>query len=217
MRLLIIDDDETILQNLVTNVKELYPDLHIVAYNDYNKLMENINCIDYQYVLSDIFIGKVNGLEVHNQISKDGKIPVVYMSGADPSTYDVYDAPHVYFLSKPIEKEKLKKALDKMINYDQMLKIKAAGKESFINLDSILYLESDKRIVHIVTTSKIYSIYAKLDEFEYLKIKGFVRIGKSTIINRKYIQGKTRESIILTNGEAKSITRRYQKDIDDII
>ena len=217
MRLLVIDDDETILNNLVSEIKELYPDLYVIAYSDYDKLMENLEYIDYQYVLSDIFIGKTNGLEVHNTISKDGKIPVVYMSGADPSTYDVYDAPHVYFLPKPIEEEKLKKALDKMINYDQMLKIKTSGKESFVNLNTIVYLESDKRIVHIVTTTKIYNTYAKLDEYDYLKLKGFVRIGKSTIVNKSFIQGKKRDSVILINGEEKTITRRYQKNIDDII
>ena len=104
-----------------------------------------------------------------------------------------------------------------MINYDQMLKVKAAGRESFVNLSEIIYLESDKRLVHIVTENKIYNTYAKLDEFDFLSQKGFVRIGKSTIVNKAFIKEKTREAVILTNGEEKLISRRYQKDIDDII
>ena len=217
MVLLVIDDDVEILNSVVQDIKNIYPTLNVVAYSDYEKLMRNLSMIDYQYVLSDVFIGKTNGIEVHNQISKNGKIPVAYMSGADPSEFDVYDAPHVYFLKKPIDKDKLKKALDKMINYDQTLKVKAAGRESFVNLSEIIYLESDKRLVHIVTENKIYNTYAKLDEFDFLSQKGFVRIGKSTIVNKAFIKEKTRETVILTNGEEKLISRRYQKDIDDII
>lgn len=217
MVLLVIDDDEQVLNSVVAEIKNIYPTLTIVAYSDYEKLIKNLSMIDYQYVLSDVFIGKTNGIEVHNQLSKGGKVPIVYMSGADPSEFDVYDAPHVYFLPKPIEKEKLKKALDKMLNYDQILKVKSAGRENYVNLHDIIYLESDKRLVHIVTTNRIYSTYAKLDEFDFLNQKGFVRIGKSTIINKAYIKEKARESVILTNGEEKLISRRYQKGLDDII
>ena len=217
MVLLVIDDDEQILNGVKEEIKELFPTLNVVAYSDYDKLMKNLSMIDYQYVLSDVFIGKTNGIEVHNQLTKNGKVPIVYMSGADPSEFDVYDAPHVYFLPKPIVKEKLKKALDKMLNYDQTLKIKASGREIYVNLNEVIYLESDKRLVYIVAENKIYSTYAKLDEFDFLSQKGFIRIGKSTIVNKAFIKERKRDAVILTNGEEKLISRRYQKDIDDII
>ena len=216
-RLLILDDDKEILENLVKEISQLYPHISIITYADYDRFLEKQDIIDYQYVLSDVFFGEVNAIEVHNKISKNGKIPVVYMSGNDSSTFDVYDAPHVYFLSKPIDHDKLKKALEKLFNIQNFIKIKAFSSEHVIPFSDILYLESDKRIVNIITKNNLHSTYAKLDDYAYLSDMGFLRIGKSYIVNKQYLKDKYRDYVVLVNGEKLPISRSYQKELQDVL
>jgi len=215
--LLILDDDREILESLVKTISSLYPHMNIITHSDYQRFLDKSEFEEYEYVLSDVFFGNVNAIEVHDKISKKGKIPVVYMSGNDTSTFDVYDAPHVYFLSKPIDEEKLKKALEKLFNIQSFLKIKSFSSEHVIALSDILYLASDKRIVNIIAKKNLYSIYAKLDEYAYLCDMGFVRIGKSYIVNRQYITDKNRDHVILRNGEKLPISRSYQKELQDVL
>ena len=210
VNLLVIDDDKEILEGLVKKIKELFPNINVIPYASIEKLQRNADMVSYQYVLSDIFIGKQSGIDAYNIISRNGKIPVVYMSGADQNEFDVYDAPHVYFLQKPIDDAKLQKALDKLFNSKQMLTIKTSGRESYVDVAKIMYLESDKRIVHIITIDNMYNTYAKLDDYDYLTSSGFLRISKSCIVNKAFIEEKTREKIKLNNGEEMAISRHYQ-------
>ena len=210
INLLVIDDDKDILEGLTKQIKELYPKVNVIPYDSVERLQKNADMVSYQYAISDIFIGKQNGIDTYNIISRGGKIPVVYMSGAEQNSFDVYDAPHVYFLQKPIDDVKLQKALDKLFNSKQMLTIKTSGRESYVDVSSIMYLESDKRIVHIITVDNMYNTYAKLDDYDYLTNSGFLRISKSMIVNKQFIDEKTRESVKLKNGEEMAISRHYQ-------
>ena len=210
VNLLVIDDDKEVLEGLVTRIKELFPKINVIPYDSIERLKKNADMVTYQYAISDIFIGKQNGIDSYEVISRGGKIPVVYMSGAENNSFDVYDAPHVYFLQKPVDDGKLQKALSKLFNLNNVLTIKAFGKEAYVDISHIMYLESDKRIVHIITTDNMYNTYAKLDDYAYLTDLGFLRISKSCIVSKSFIEEKTRDKIKLINGEEMTISRQYQ-------
>ncbi len=213
--LLILDDDKNILDSLSKEISSLYPNINIITFSDFETFSENYSVLDYQFVLSDVFFGDVNGIKAHKIISKNGKTPVAYMSGNDPTTFDVYDAPHVYFLPKPIQIEKLNNALNKLFNAENFLRVKSFSSEHIVNFDDIYYLGSDRRIVHIVCKDNIYNVYAKLDSYVSLLDRGFIRISKSYIVNKKHIKGKEKDQVFLNNGETLPISRSYQKEVDD--
>ena len=203
--LLILDDDVNILCSLIDLIKSLYDNIDIISFSSYSSFDEKKDEINYDFIIADVFFGNVSSIDKFTTITKDGEIPLIYMSGADVETFDVYDTPHTYFLGKPINKEKLKKAIDKVINGHKYLTIKYFKKEYRINTSDILYLESDKRIINIITEKDVYLTYGKL------------RVNKSYIVNKEYIKTKDAASLVLQNGEEIKISRNNKGKFSDVL
>ena len=146
-RLLILDDDQDLIDSLSEMIKRNFDNISIISFNTYEDYVDHYQETYYDCVITDIVFGKVNSIKVYNRISKNGKIPLVYMSGNDTRTFDVYDTPHEYFLAKPIDETRLKKAVERLLNTKQFLTFDYYKKSYYVDYNDILYLESDKRIM----------------------------------------------------------------------
>ncbi|MCI8646592.1 MAG: response regulator [Firmicutes bacterium] len=71
-------------------------------------------------ILMDIKLGEKNGIKAAKEfqaVQPDAQI--IFMSGYDDYYLDVYEVEHVYFLHKPIEREKLRLAIDRALAHLQ--------------------------------------------------------------------------------------------------
>ncbi len=89
--------------------------------------------------------------------------------------------------------------------------------ERSVALNSILYFCSDHRVIRYKRLGgEQEEFYYKLDMLDKtLKENNlnFIRISKSFLVNSKYILRKTRQEILLINGETLLISRRYKENL----
>lgn len=82
-------------------------------------------------------------------------------------------------------------------------------------LNDIIYFQSDKRVTYIVTLNDYKRCYLKLnfiekqlDDMNYL----FIRIHQSFLVNPRYIEVYTHNSVTLTDGTVLNISEKRKKE-----
>ena len=91
------------------------------------------------------------------------------------------------------------------------------SKYEIIHYSTITFIESFGHEINLHTMDKTYSIREKLYEVEgVLHDKGFIRINKSQIVNKKAIQQiiptfNSRINLLMKNQEKLTVTRNYNQ------
>ncbi len=130
----------------------------------------------------------------------------------------------VHILTKEYN-EDIKK-LEKQLNaYPQLQEIKGylLEKECFLNLDDVLFFETEGRDIVAHTIDKVYQVKYKLYELEQLLPDFYVRVSKSAIVNVKNIYAINRD--LVRNGMVEfkgshknvSISRTYYKNFQYVL
>jgi len=106
---------------------------------------------------------------------------------------------------------------------DERLIVKEKGKVIFIPLTDILWLQAYDYYVKIHLSECYYTIRESLKKLsQKLPTPPFVRIHKSTIINKDYIKeisatGSAEHAVLLQNGKELKASRSYNESIKSII
>lgn len=148
-----------------------------------------------------IFINTVinnqSGIEIIKEIMKDRiNIKVIFFSDKHDSITDIFQTDPLYFLKVPFEKKYVHEAVNKL---EKTLSIEEKNTINFVSgrggsklvsikVNQIIYIESEKRKVHIYTESEKYSFYSKLSDIEKLLNQDFVRCHQSYIVNVNKIE-----------------------------
>lgn len=94
----------------------------------------------------------------------------------------------------------------------QRIAIHGKSKTEYLNVKDITHIESEDAIVTTHTADTCVSATKQLKEFEdELSDLGFIRINRSTIINRAHIKSYTggdKKKVELANGEEFLVSRR---------
>lgn len=82
-----------------------------------------------------------------------------------------------------------------------------------IQIDEILYIKSEKRLLNININQECISIYGKLEELMELLQLDMLLCNRSTAVNMKYIRLINSQIIRLKSGEEFNISRRRKEEI----
>ena len=97
------------------------------------------------------------------------------------------------------------------------LTIRQNRTETELPYDSIYYLESDLRKINVygdVAHQPLCSYYGKLNELpQALFENGFLRVGRSAVVNMKYIRQISSYMVTLRNGVKLSVSRNGYAEI----
>ena len=140
---------------------EQIPDLEVVkAFNDPLKLMQASTRLDFDLCILDIEMPGLNGLEVAQLLH--GK-PVIFITAYKEFAAEAFDLDAIDYIRKPIQKERLEKAVTKaakfiekgksekqfmqlntnkgkaLLGFEQLLLITSADKDK---RDKVAYLEN---------------------------------------------------------------------------
>lgn len=117
------------------------------------------------------------------------------------------------------EVTKVQKAISEVVNASQKLVFYKEATEYYLELDEILFFETDESGISAHTRKEVYQTKYKLYELEDLLPGFFMRVSKSTILNTRHIysinRNLTASSVVAFAGTHKQVyvSRYYYKPL----
>lgn len=219
----ICDDDSVFCEQcrdwISDDLKALGVEYQILVYNSIRNITYDImDGINFDALFLDIEFPKEedDGVElgVHlRDILKDEYTQIVYVSSVDTYAMQLFQARPVEFLTKPIDLEKLQKAIEKIL-YLQRINKKTftysyGAREHRLQLGNILYFESAGRKINIFCREKkMYTYNGRItDVYETLKESEFFSPHKSFVVNYHAVEQWSRKELILVDGSRIPVSR----------
>jgi DNA-binding LytR/AlgR family response regulator len=217
VKLVVCDDDELIVDCICNIIERCFKD-NVVIEKHYSTFTLLDFYIDNQKKDLDVLIMDVelrgeNGIQIASSIIRlHPHVKVIIISGFLKYAEDVFDANPVQFLIKPVNEEKLIRAVEKSIqaiDLESSISIKIVQKQGILKIctKDIKYFESSGRCVYIHERGASRKIYYKLDDLEKVMPCNFLRCHKSFIVNMNYVKEFRKDVIILNSGDDIPISR----------
>lgn len=227
--IVVCDDDRTTakhLQNLLERkfknkieCKCLYSATELKDWVEGQKVQPNI-------IILDIALGDEDGIAIAKQMRSDyPQIKVILLSGFAQLASNVFDADPVYFLSKPIDEEKLFASVEKAMEIVETQQVKTitvagtGGKIHRIKVEEIIYIETCNRNckIHldkgdcIEVMSKLSALMAEMPDY-------MIIIHQSFACNMYKIKSFSKEDgITVSDGTCIPVSRRHYKAVKEKI
>jgi DNA-binding LytR/AlgR family response regulator len=202
-------DDEIPGLTYLRMMCEQIPHVEVVkAFNDPLKLVEEAGQLDFDLCILDIEMPQLSGLQVAQLLR--GK-PVIFTTAYKEHAAEAYDLEAIDYIRKPVQKERLEKALQKAADLLSLAK----SEKQFVQLNTnkgktLLYFnqislittaERDKRDKLVILENR-EELVLKNISFEqilsFLPSEDFCRVNKKDILALKVVKFFTHDEIITT-------------------
>lgn len=201
MRIAVCDDKLYMLKDIEKLVNEYVQenqDVHfeVQVFLSAGALLDS--GIMFDIYIMDIIMPEMTGIELGKEVQKKNPAAfLIYLTSSKEFALDAFEIHAQRYILKPVDKEKLFEALDygkKLTSIPQKIfSVKTADGMVSLRIDEIEFVElaSRKTIFHLSDGSQVESVYVRSSfETEVKDIaqeEGFVFVGKSYLINMKYI------------------------------
>ena len=216
-------------------IDENIEDLRLIDFklNDFSSLQvvgKFSNYIDAKlYIVKnsvDLIIIEV-GLEHENCFSfldsLTENLKIIFTSYDTEFAFRSFNYNCIDYLKKPIQTDRLKKAINKVINQysknnnGNHIYVKSKLKKRKIYLTNIKWIEALGDYIKLITTSDNIIILSSLKSFEKELPKGkFMRIHKSFIVNLDRIETYNNKCVFIDSGEIP-ISRNKKTELDAVL
>lgn len=220
-RIAVCDDNTDVLKELEQMLYQEYNKdiICVICIQDltaYLKLLEDGNETMPDIVIMDICWDEKekSGIECTIRLQKlFPKLKVIFLSGYLEYVSDIFMAKPSYFLLKPIQKEKLKEAIDISIaeideERSQQLVIRYSGDVVILNPTDIIYIESNKHEITIFGMEEERRLWMKMSDLLSRLPNSFIRIHQSYSVNAAFVKKISTEGVELFNDKILPISRR---------
>lgn len=238
IKAVIIDDDVFIHEQLKDKLREFFPQINIVGTGE-NALqgIESIKRFNPQLIFLDIQLPDLNGFEMLNHI-EEKNFKIIFITSFNQYAIEAIRYSAFDYLLKPVKDEELKNSISRFRESTNELTLKGKmenllynmgkSKEDFlliiptrqgekkIPVHKIVRCEADSNYTHFYLSDKIKFTASKtLKEFEeILSENDFIRIHKSHIVNKIYIQSVSNDGYAhLKDGLVLEVSRRRLTDV----
>ena len=166
---------------------------------------------NWDILLLDIEMGAIDGVTMAKRVRKDNEaVQIVFITGYSDYIAEGYEVAALHYLMKPVNKDKLfavlDRALEKRKQEERCLNLEAYGEMVRIPFYEIRYLDVHQNYVTIHAKSE-YTVKRTLGDFEKELDDRFSRVGRSMIVNLKYIQRVTKTDVYLSEGTILPLPR----------
>jgi len=237
---LIVDDEEDARKLLSKLLEETQYFNDIRTANSVNSANSELIHFDPDLVFLDIKMPGKDGFSIIHELElKKNKPGIVFVTAFEQFAIQAIKNQPFDYLLKPVNRKELKKCVQKFMgrrgdgqitdrkvkSFDPLEKISRIRVNTrtgtvFINPASILYCKADGNYTMIFTGDKQHLCSMNLGKVEeHLNMDGFIRVGRSYIINFEYITLLDRKGSQITltkDGESVTIKipRQHLKDLD---
>lgn len=216
MRCIIVDDEPIAREGIRLLVEEISQLELLKSFNNAEDASVFINNTTVDLIFLDINMPGINGIEFARTIPK--QTLVIFTTAYSQYALDSYEVDAIDYLVKPIDPIKFRKAVNKAIVYhsllineekesvdtveDEYIFVKSDRKYFKVNFEDILFVEGLKDYViiqmenqRIITRMTLKAIH------ELLPANSFLRINKSYIVNKKYVDSFDNNDVYIKNYE----------------
>ena len=227
MNCLIVDDEPLARQGMKSLIEEVSNIEILGQFSNAPAAMEFIKSNDVDLIFLDIQMPKVTGLEFAEQLPK--KTLVIFTTAYSKYAAKSYELDAIDYLLKPIDKDRLKKAITKAETYKKLLSddqaintlesstgdflfIKSDRRFYKVNFHDIRFIEGLKDYVVIYTaTQKLITAMNLKTIHSRITANSFIRVSKSYVINMDFIDSFDSYTIYMGESEIP-IGDVYKKD-----
>jgi two-component system LytT family response regulator len=202
---MIVDDEAPAREKLRRYVGS-NPQFNVIAEAvNGQEALDKISCFKPQLLLLDIQMPGMTGFDVLRLMDAHS-LPVIFTTAYDEYAVQAFEVSAVDYLLKPINKERLQQAMDKVSllmqqdwgekissvlqhlkqkNFINRLAVRQGQRTKIINVQDIIFIRSEHRLVNIYAQNgERYWTNENLSQLESrLNPLDFMRIHRSTIIN----------------------------------
>jgi len=233
----IIVDDERLARVNLRKLLEPYPEIEIVGEaSSCQSTVDMINMFNPQLIFLDIQLSGETGFDLLEMI--DNTIKIIFVTAYDEYAIRAFEVNAIDYLLKPVNPERLKAAIDKVIikekeqkreprnyEYSDSIYVRLNNYASrFIKISSITFIEPIGNYSKIATIEGKHCLVLKtLKQWqEELPDNNFVRIHRSSIVNIEHVDHieknpDSRHLAFLKNKpEPIEVSRRYAKKLKSL-
>ena len=166
---------------------------------------------DWDLLLLDIEMGAMDGVTMAKQVRAHNEtVQIVFITGYSDYIMEGYEVAALHYLMKPVNRQKLltvlDRALEKRRQEERCLNLEAYGELVRLPFYEIRYLDVHQNYVTIHAKTD-YTVKHTLADFEKELDSRFCRVGRSMIVNLKYIQRVTKTELRLSDGTVLPLPR----------
>lgn len=242
IRTVIIDDETDATDFIRLLLAENCPDIEVSGIaNTAIEAIKLIQIIKPDLVLLDIEMPNASGFDVLEALP-DRNFIVIFITAYDRYAIKAFKYSAFDYIMKPIDIPELVKTISNVIHainnryakpeFDiliENLRNKAPRKLAvptgatieYIDIDTIIHIEADKRYSTIYTSEKKYFVSRTIGEYQdFLEEQGFFRAHNSFLININHVKSyvKSEGGYIIMDNDAKiSISRRNRDRFIEIM
>ncbi|MBP0971980.1 MAG: response regulator transcription factor [Oscillospiraceae bacterium] len=175
----------------------------------------------FDMVMLDIELSGMNGIEVGEALRKsnrDRQVQILYVSAKENYALDLFRNRPFDFIIKPVTKERIFQAMREYINEyytaSGFFEYTLDRKKHSISASQVLYLQSNRKKLIVVTPTGSMEIYEKLDDVLQTEFGGnLIRIHRCYAVNPQHIAQFSFDEVVMDNGERLSISRSLRQSV----
>lgn len=218
MYVALCDDDNYIIDEL----KKL-----LFAYAKANRISMTIDCYsngnaliksnkNYDFIILDYQMDGVDGLQTARTLRNLNSVSsIVFLTSYPEFMIGAFEVNTFRFLTKPIDKTKLYKALDDYVSIAKSnfpITVLQNGEIKKIESDKICYIEADGKYSNIHLRDEILHCSKTLSGVtKLLPEYCFVKTHRSYVVNLHFIKSYSSDTVYFTNNETAYISKTYYK------
>lgn len=223
MKLAICDNEKIDLLHIKKLVQEYCKKndyfFEIYTYQDYKKLIENLD--DFNYIILDVLLNDLTGIQLAKEIHNMNRdIKIIFCSTNPEYSIEAFEVDAFRYLVKPIDKLKLFEYLDEIRKYEnesQITLMDCQRKKCSVNVLDICYIDMNERLSNVHLKNKFTITVRKpmKDWILLLSKYNFHLTHKGVLVNLKYVSTIEKEIVILKNGDSVYLSRKYRKEFEE--
>ena len=166
---------------------------------------------EWDILLLDIEMGAMDGVTMAKKVRAHNEaVQIVFITGYSDYIAEGYEVAALHYLMKPVDREKLMavldRALEKRKQEERCLNLEMSGEMVRLPFYEIRYLDVRQNYVTVHAKGD-YTVKRSLNDFEKELDHRFHRVGRSMILNLKYIQRVTKTEVRLSDGTVLPLPR----------
>ncbi len=212
-------DDNILFQEEIKNLLYEYFGRLSVEIKLFSNGMEFLRAVQsisnpFDLVFMDIEMPGIDGLETSRQLRNENRdLFLIFLSSHTELAFDGYEVDAFRFLTKPVKRDKLWKALsdwEKSRLSEERICFNLGDRSQVLSWSEIQYIQSENVYVNVVTVSQRILVRMKMKELEKKMPESmFFKPHRSYLVNLKHILSFDSKKIRMADGLEVPLSRRH--------